>query len=107
MPTDNVSEFVHNICRMDRFGGRCVRTDTDTWEVVDVNQWTEEQNSMLRCKFPRVAAKVVTNRKSLSGFSIILQAQKVSRAWVSLLVCAVMMTTMAALCKVWSVREIK
>jgi hypothetical protein len=99
MPVDRISEFMHELCRMDKLGGRCVRLDNGSWEVMDINQWTEEQHTTLRCKFPRVVAKVIANRKSLSGFSVLLQVHRVSHAWVSLLVCTIMVTSIAALSK--------
>jgi hypothetical protein len=64
---------------------------------MDTPQWTEEQHAALRCRFPRVAAKVVANRKSLSGFSVVLQVHKVSRAWISLLICAILVASVAAM----------
>ena len=89
---------------MDRHGGRCTRVDPDVWEIMDTPQWTEEQHTALRCRFPRVAAKVIANRKSLSGFSVVLQMHKVSRAWVSLLVCAIMVATVAAMSRAYTGR---
>ena len=101
MGSDKVSDFVRDICHMDRFGGRCTRNDIGAWEITDITQWTEEQHTALRKRFPRIAAKVVANRKSLSGFSVILRSHKVSHAWISLLVCAVMVTSITALSRVW------
>jgi len=94
---DKVTPFIQELCRMDRFGGRCVRLDHATWEVHDVHQWTEEQCARLRHRFPSIEAKVVANRKSLSGFSILFTMQRVSQAWASLLVTAMMVAASAAL----------
>ena len=95
--TDKVTPFIQELCCMDRFGGRCVRLDHTTWEVHDVQQWTEEQCARLRQRFPSIEARVVANRKSLSGFSILFTMQRVSQAWASLLVTAVMVAASAAL----------
>ncbi len=69
-----------------------MRTNECTWEVLDVEQWSENQQASLRARFPRIAAKVTANRKSLSGFSILLHLHKAPHIWTSLLVCAVMVT---------------
>jgi hypothetical protein len=69
-----------------------MRADECTWEVLDVEQWSENQQTSLRTKFPRIIAKVVANHKSLSGFSVLLHLHKAPRTWTSLLVCAVMVT---------------
>ena len=82
---------------MDRFGGRCVRLDGTSWELHDVQQWTEDQSTRLRSQFPSIEARVVANRKSLSGFSILLNIQRVSQAWAALLVTAVIVAANAAL----------
>jgi hypothetical protein len=92
MTPDSISTYMHALCKMDKFGGRCTRTNDCTWEVLDVTQWSESQQNALRSKFPRIAARVVTNRKSLSGFSLTLTLQKAPRMWTSLLACAVMVT---------------
>ena len=94
---DRLTPFLQDLCQMDRFGGRCVRLDPASWEVHDVQQWTEEQSGRLRSRFPSVEARVVANRKSLSGFSILLTMQRVSQAWASLLVTAVIIAANAAL----------
>lgn len=97
MPTDTVTDFIRTICLMDRLGGRCTRIDADSWEILDIPQWTEKQHTQLQHRFPRVSAKVVANQKSLSGFSVLLATHKVSTAWTSLLVCAVMVTSIVAM----------
>ncbi len=102
MVSDKLSDFVRDICNMDKFGGRCIRSDATTWEIIDITQWTEKQHIALRNKFPRIEAKVTTNHKSLSGFSVVLRSHKVSHAWISLLACAVMVTSIAALSRVWN-----
>ena len=94
---DRVSLFIHELCQMDRFGGRCIRLDIGAWEVLDVAQWTEEQTTALRHRFPSIATQIVANRKSLSGFAIQLRAQRASHAWTSLLVCAILIAANAAL----------
>ncbi len=97
MTSDKLTPFIQELCQMERFGGRCIRLDNATWEVHDVQQWTEEQCAQLRHRFPSVEARVVANRKSLSGFSILFTMQRVSHAWASLLVTAVIVATSAAL----------
>ena len=92
MSTDKVTAFIHTLCCMDRYGGRCLRINDCTWEVLDIEQWSETQHAAVRARFPQIAAKVTTNRKSLSGFSVLLRLQKAPRMWTSLLVCAVMIT---------------
>ena len=82
---------------MDRFGGRCVRLDNTSWELHDVQQWTEDQSNRLRSRFPSIEARVIANRKSLSGFSILLSLQRVSQAWAALLITAVIVAANAAL----------
>ena len=82
---------------MDRFGGRCVRLDGTSWELYDIQQWTEDQSNRLRGRFPSIEARIVANRKSLSGFSVLLNLQRVSQAWASLLVTAVLVAANAAL----------
>ena len=90
--TDPVSIFIHDLCHTDRFGGRCIRTNDFTWEVLDIEKWTEYHQESLKGKFPRITSNITTNRKSLSGFSIVLSMQRVSHVWLSLLTCAVIMT---------------
>ena len=102
MSSDRVSPFIYELCRMDRFGGRCLRLDGSSWEVLDVQQWTEDHATALRHRFPRVSAKVVANCTSLTGFSILLQTHRASHAWTSLLVCATMIASCAGL--VWTMR---
>ena len=99
MPADTVTDFIRTICLMDRVGGRCTRIDADSWEIMDIPQWTERQHTQLQHRFPRVSARVVANQKSLSGFSVLLATHKVSTAWISLLVCAVMVTSIAAMAR--------
>ena len=69
-----------------------MRTNESTWEVLDVGQWSENQQALLRARFPRLAAKVVANRKSLSGFSVLLCLHRAPHMWTALLVCAIMAT---------------
>lgn len=52
MSGDQVIMFMHDLCRMDRFGGRCVRKDVGVWEVLDIQNWSEEQVIALHQKFP-------------------------------------------------------
>jgi len=94
---DKVTPFVQELCQMDRFGGRCVRLDATSWELHDVQQWTEDQSLRLRGRFPSIEARVIANRRSLSGFSILLSLQRVSQAWAALLVTAVIVAANAAL----------
>ena len=94
---DRVSPFVRDLCHMDRVGGRCIRVDASSWELLDVQQWTEDHTTALRRRFPSLTTRIVTNRKSLSGFSILVQAQKATHIWISLLVCAAMIASSTAL----------
>lgn len=93
---DRVSPFVHDLCAMDRRGGRCKRLDPCTWEVHDIAEWTDAQATRLRHRFPSLEAHIVSNRSSLSGFSLTLRQQQVSHAWASLLVAAILIATVAA-----------
>ena len=95
--SDKVAPFMHELCQMDRYGGRCTRLSHDQWEVLDVQQWTEEQTALLQARFPSLTARIVANRKSLSGFSIVLDAHSASHIWSALVVCAAMMAANAAL----------
>ena len=97
MIDDKVTPFIQDLCQTDRFGGRCNRLDNATWELHDIQQWTEEQALRLRARFPSIEVRVVANRRSLSGFSILLSLQRVSQAWASLLVTAVIVAASAAL----------
>ena len=94
--TDRVLPFIRELCCMDRFGGRCTRLDYETWEINDIAQWTETHTAGLRRRFPSIEARVVSNHKSLSGFSIMLHQQRASHAWVSLLVTAALTASIAA-----------
>jgi len=91
---EQVIPFLQDLCEMQRFGGRCVRTDFGCWEIFDIAQWSEEHSTALRKRFPSIAPRVVSCRKSLSGFSVVLQIQKSSHAWTSVLVLAVMAAIM-------------
>ena len=81
---------------MDRYGGRCVRRDVDSWEIYDVAQWTEEQAQILHRRFPSLAVRIHACRSSLSGFILVLTLQRCSYTWTSLLVCFVMIAIMSA-----------
>jgi hypothetical protein len=89
---DPVSIFIHDLCHTERFGGRCIRMSDHTWEILDIERWTEDRQEALRGKFPRITSSIITNRKSLSGFSIVLSMQRISHVWLSLLTCAIIMT---------------
>jgi hypothetical protein len=95
--SDQVTPFVHDLCRMDRVGGRCVRKDLITWELYDISHWSEEQAIVLHRRFPSISARVETNRKSLSGFCVILQQHRASHAWVAVLVCGVVVSVVFSL----------
>lgn len=94
---DKVTPFVQTLCQMERFGGRCTRIDHGTWEIVDISRWTEEQNLKLRSQFPSIEATVVTNRKSLSGFAVMLRKQHSSHVWLSLLLASAIVACNAAI----------
>ena len=94
MANDRVTPFIHELCKMDRFGGRCVRKEFGIWEVYDINQWSEEQAVALHQRFPSISARVEANRRSLGGFSVRLQQHRASHVWVSLLVCAIMVSVL-------------
>jgi ribosomal protein S15P/S13E len=99
MASDQVTPFVYELCRMDRFGGRCVKKDAGVWEVLDINHWTEEQVVALHQRFPSISAHVEANRKSLGGFCVVLHQHRASHAWIAVLVCAVMVTVVFSLVK--------
>jgi hypothetical protein len=82
---------------MQRFGGRCVRTDYGCWEIFDIAQWSEDHAAALRKRFPSVVPRVVGCRKSLSGFSVELRIQRSSHVWTSLLVMSVMIAVMCGI----------
>jgi hypothetical protein len=94
---DQVIGFVQDLCHMDRYGGRCLRVDHGAWEIYDVASWTEEHAAALHKRFPSIAQSVVSCRKSLSGYCVILQLQQSSHAWTSLMVAGVMMAVMGAM----------
>ena len=100
--SDKVSPFIYDLCRMDRFGGRCIRKDLCVWEVLDINQWSEEQVVALHQRFPSISARVEANRKSLGGFSVVLQQHRSSHTWISLVVCGVFMTVIFSMAKFFS-----
>jgi hypothetical protein len=95
--TDKLTPFIRELCKTERFGGRCTRIDHYTWEVTDVSTWTEDQASCLQSRFPSIQIKIVSDRKSLSGFSLQLVHQVASQAWLSLLVTTAMVAANAAL----------
>jgi hypothetical protein len=99
MAADKVSAYIQGLCNMERHGGRCIRMNSFSWEILDVEQWSENQQAILLSKFPRISVKVQANRKSLSGFSVLLCQEKAPHMWTSLLVCAVMMTVACTLTK--------
>jgi hypothetical protein len=99
---DRVSLFVHDLCRMDRFGGRCVRKSLCEWEVLDINQWSEEQAVALHQRFPSISARVEANRKSLGGFSVVLQQQRSSHTWISLVICGIFTTVIFSMARFFS-----
>ena len=94
--------FMHDLCRMDRFGGRCVRQDVGVWEVLDIQHWSEEQVIALHQRFPSVSARVEANRKSLGGFCVVLNRHSSSHAWISVLVCTMMVSVVLSLSRVIS-----
>jgi len=96
---DKVTPFMHELCQMDRFGGRCMRLDRDSWEAMDVPHWTDDQAMALRSRFPSINAQVASNRDSLSGFSIALRVERASVVWTSLLVCVVLIAGGAAIAR--------
>ncbi len=93
-------QFLHELCRMDRFGGRCVRIDVGVWEVLDIHQWSEEQSVAFCQRFPSISVHVEANRKSLGGVSVVLRQHLASHAWVSLLLCTVMISVVLSLTRV-------
>ena len=54
-------------------------------------------NGGMRGMVESIEARIIANRKSLSGFSVLLTIQRVSQAWASLLVTAVLVAANAAL----------
>ena len=102
MASDQVTLFMHDLCRMDRFGGRCVRKDVGVWEVLDIQDWTEEQVIALHQRFPSISARVEANRKSLGGFCVVLNRHSSSHSWISVLVCTVMASVVFSLSRVIS-----
>jgi hypothetical protein len=96
---DQVAPFIHDLCRMDRFGGRCVRKEIGLWEVLDIHSWSEEHVTALRQRFPSISARVEANRKSLGGFCVILQQHRASHAWIAMLVCGVMVSVVFSLAR--------
>jgi len=102
MPSTESSKlmhFIHDLCQMDKYGGRCVR-GPDSLQVHDVAQFTEEQASALRARFPAVTVRIVANRASLSGFSILLHRNRGGLVWTSILIAAVLIAVVAAVTKV-------
>ena len=97
MSGDRVIQFMQDLCRMDRCGGRCMRKDVGVWEVLDINKWSEGQVISLRQRFPSISVHVEANRKSLGGFSLLLHQHRASHVWVSILVCTVMISVVLSL----------
>ena len=91
---DQVIPFIQDTCETQRFGGKIVRIDYGVWKISDIVYWTEDHATALRKRFPSIAPRVVSCRESLSGFSVILQLQRSSHVWTSLLVTAVMVAVM-------------
>jgi hypothetical protein len=100
MAGNQVIPFMHELCRMDRFGGRCVQRDAGVWEVLDINQWSEEQVVALHQRFPSISVHVEASRKSLGGFCVVLQQHRASHAWIAVLVCAVISSVVFSLARV-------
>ena len=92
MASDQVTPFIHDLCRIERFGGRCVRKEFGTWEIYDISQWSEDQALALQRRFPSISARVETSRRSLSGFCVVLHQHRASHAWIAVLVCGVMVS---------------
>jgi len=99
MSSDKITAFLHELCHMDRYGGRCIRLDNDTWQILDVSRWTEEQAQALRARYPSLSARVVANRASLSGFSVTVRLSRVSAVWTSVMVTAMLIATVAAVAR--------
>ena len=99
MESSKLMHFIHDLCQMDKYGGRCVR-GPDSLQVHDVAQFTEEQASALRARFPAVTVRIVANRASLSGFSILLHRNRGGLVWTSILIAAVLIAVVAAVTKV-------
>jgi len=93
---DQVTNFLQDLCQMDRFGGRCVRVGHDVWEICDVANWTEDHVSQLHRRFPSMTHRVTACRKSLSGYCIVLERQQSSHTWSSVMVAGVMVAIMGA-----------
>ena len=96
---DHVSAHVRDLCQMDRCGGRVSKPDAGVWEVYDVAHWTEAHATSKRARFPSLSVSVASCRRSLSGFCVVITLERSSHAWTSVLVCAVMLTTMGALAR--------
>lgn len=80
-----------------------MRKEMYVWEVLDINQWSEEHVVALHQRFPSISAHVEANRNSLGGFSVMLHQHRSSHAWISLLVCVVMMSAVFSVTKLISV----
>ncbi len=74
-----------------------MQRDTGVWEVLDINQWSEEQVVALHQRFPSISVHVEANRKSLGGFCVVLQQHSASHAWIAVLVCAVISSVVFSL----------
>ena len=94
---DRLSPFMRELCRMETLGGRCTRLNNDKWEINDVAEWTEAQTVRLRARFPAIEPRVVTNRQSLNGFTIMLERQRAPHIWVSLAMVAMIVAALAAM----------
>lgn len=99
MSTDKIASYLQELCRMDRFGGRCIRLNNDTWEILDVSQWTEGQTQSLRARYPSLSAKIIANRSSLSGFSILIRFNRASVVWTSITVSVILIATITAIAR--------
>lgn len=89
MPNGSLRGLCHSL-------GRRKRLDAASWELHDIQQWMEAQYSHLLKRFPSIETRIVTNRNSLSGFSVMLNMQRVSQAWASILAAAIIIAASAA-----------
>ena len=87
---DQVSSFIRDLCETQLYGGRCVRLNKNTWEVLDVKDWSEAKSMLLKKKFPALSIHFEgLSRESLTNYKIILVNEQSSHHWTSFTVCVV------------------
>jgi len=73
---DNLTEFLRRLINSDEYGGRAVRTDTNTVILYDCSVWTETHLQAVKQYFPECDVSIQHSHMSLSGFIVIVKICK-------------------------------